>query len=111
MIIGKLFHKAWQAADEGARQAAAAIATGAKVIGQIPVAMAHAENALLNAGEKAAESTIKAGVQGAKNLAVTASEWKTWMDVKTQEVLAAAHRPADPNAAKQRGDEATERLK
>ena len=110
MFLGKIFAAEWQVADEGAKVAAAAIATGAKVVGQIPVAMAHLENAADQSAEQGLEAGAKAGLAATKGAVVTVSDWKTWMDVKSAEVLQAAHVPVDPKAIQEAGNQRTDDL-
>lgn len=89
MFLGAIFKNHWSAADEGAKLAAAAIATGAKVVGEIPVLLAHMEAAAATSAERAGEGIAKGTVAVAKTVSITASEWKGWMDVKVAQTAEA----------------------
>ena len=110
MFLAKLFSAAWQGATDDAKAAAAAIATGAKVVGEIPVAAAKLENTAEQVAVSGLQKVTEGGLAAAKFTAVTESEWQGWMDVKSAQVLQSLNVPADVEAEQHAADQRTKNL-
>ena len=110
MFLAKMFSAAWQGATDDAKAAAAAIATGAKVVGQIPVAAAKLENTAEQVAVSGLQKVTEGGLAAAKFTAGTESEWQGWMDVKSAQVLQSLNVPADVEAEQHAADQRTKNL-
>jgi hypothetical protein len=110
MFLAKAFSTAWQAADAGAKAAAAAIATGAKVVGQIPVVAAKLENTVEGVAFSGLQAVTRGTVAVAEGAAITASEWQGWMDVKSAQVLRTLHVPVDVAAEQREAEQRTKNV-
>jgi hypothetical protein len=84
--FGLTFAATWLGANEAAKAVAGTIAVGAKVVGQIPAIAAWKENAEDSLIQSAYEAGAKTAMSVRKTVAVTATEWTGWMNVKTAEV-------------------------
>lgn len=86
MGFGLPFAALWNPADQAAKTLAGTIAVGAKIVGQAPVIMAWKENTEDSLIERAYEAGAKTVMSVRKTVAVTATEWTGWMDVKAAEM-------------------------
>jgi hypothetical protein len=85
--FGLSFAALWNPADLAAKTLAGTIAVGAKVIGQVPAIVAWKENAEDSIVESAYEAGAKTVMSVRKTVAVTATEWTGWMNVKAAELV------------------------
>jgi hypothetical protein len=99
-LFGSIFHAAWSAADTAAKGAAAALATGAKAVGQIPVAAAQLEAQLTESCTQLTGAAATALAETGAALKTTAAEWQGWMDVKAAQAASAVGLPADVGQAR-----------
>lgn len=110
-MFGSMFHTAWALADGAAKIAAATVATGAKVVGCVPVIAAGAQNAVSSAVNYAGQK-IETGVMAVTTgTNVGISKFVSYMDVKEAQIaggarVAVARLGGGQNAMAQAGIEA-----
>lgn len=107
MGFGLAFAGAWVAANQAVKGAAAAIATGAKAVGQIPVAKAALENKILSTVQTVRETVVETSEAVRKAVSVKSTEWIGAMDVKAAELLESAGLPVNANTERMQAALAT----
>jgi hypothetical protein len=95
-IFGTAFQAAWSVADAAAKGAAAAISTGANAVGSLPVVAATAENQLRESYQSASGAVQSSWAGASSSVAVSAAQWKAWMDTKVAGIASALGADVDP---------------